>query len=59
MVYMVYIELVLVYLVYIELVVWIVLVKLVSGILELFFLVYYIHRRALILWLVCPQFKKK
>ena len=58
LVYLVSIELILVFLVSIELVVWFVLVKLVSGILEWFFLVYYIHRCALILRLVCPKFTK-
>ena len=50
---------VLVFLVSIELVVWIVLVKIISGILEWVFLFYYIHKCALILRLVCPQFTKK
>ena len=43
----------------IELFLWIVLVKLVSGILELVFLVYYIHRYTLILRLVCSQSTKQ
>ena len=59
LVYMVYIEMFLVLLVYIELAVWVVLVKLVSDILVLVFLVYYIHNCALILRLVSPQFTKK
>ena len=57
--YPISIELVLVLMVSVEVVVWIVLVKPVSGILQLVFLVYYIHRCTLILRLVCPQFTKK
>ena len=53
---LVFIELVLVLLVSTDVVVWIVLVKLVSGILEWVLLVYYIYRFALILRFVCPQF---
>ena len=58
LVYLVSIELVLVLLVYIELVVWVVFVKLVSGILERVFFVFYINICALILRLLCPRFMK-